>query len=160
MTNLKKKVDAIATMLLAPNRDVLQKAKADLVDLMKSHKYEDSSNCADMYVMDLLADIGAPDNLGGYRYVSDAILAVLENPEAIKGVNKGLYSDIAVKYGVTVPNVERSIRHLVEVAFDRCDYDVISSLFGNTINPEKGKLTNVEFIARCENIVRMRMKYE
>ena len=36
--------------------------------------------------------------------------------------------------------------------------DVLNYYFGNTVNPEKGKPTNGEFVARLANIVSRQMK--
>jgi two-component system response regulator (stage 0 sporulation protein A) len=43
--------------------------------------------------------------------------------------------------------VERAIRHAIEVAWTRGQLETIENIFGYTINANKGKPTNSEFIA-------------
>ena len=44
-------------------------------------------------------------------------------------------------------NVERAIRHAIEVAWDRGDLETLQKFFGYTVSNIKGKPTNSEFIA-------------
>ena len=43
--------------------------------------------------------------------------------------------------------MERAIRHAIEVAWNRGKLETINSLFGYTVQNDKGKPTNSEFIA-------------
>ena len=65
---------------------------------------------------------------------------------------------VAEKYDTTPSRVERAIRHAIELAWDRGNTDMISHYFGYTINLEKGKPTNGEFIARMANVLRQRLE--
>ena len=62
---------------------------------------------------------------------------------------------IAEKYDTTPSRVERAIRHAIELAWDRGNTDMISRYFGYTINLEKGKPTNSEFIAMVADRLRI-----
>ena len=55
-------------------------------------------------------------------------------------------------------SVERAIRHAIEVAWNRGKMDTIDELFGYTINAEKGKPTNSEFIALIADKIRLEYK--
>lgn len=54
--------------------------------------------------------------------------------------------------------MERAIRHAIELAWGRGDYDKINKFFGYTISGEKGKPTNSEFIAIIADKLRLESK--
>lgn len=102
----------------------------------------------------VLLDIGIPMHLTGYPYVKRAIIIVAEDPERINRITYELYPELASEFSTSANRVERAIRHGIEIAFDRCDVDVLYRYFGNSISPIKGKPTNSEFIARIAAYVR------
>ena len=57
-----------------------------------------------------------------------------------------------------VLEVERAIRHAIEVAWDRGDVDVLNSYFGYTIQNSRGKPTNSEFIAMISDKLKLNLK--
>ena len=54
--------------------------------------------------------------------------------------------------------VERAIRHAIEVAWSRGQIETMDSIFGYTVNNVKGKTTNSEFIAMLADKLRLEMK--
>lgn len=102
----------------------------------------------------LLKRIGVPNDILGHKYVVDAIVAVVHDPDKTHGIVKGLYADVAQRNSTTVTRVERAIRHAIETAFDRSGTDEIYAVFGNTIRIDKGKPTNRHFIAAMAEYVR------
>lgn len=50
-------------------------------------------------IHDILLSIGIPPNLLGYMYLVEAMQMILLNPLYLQSVTKGLYIDIAKKYG-------------------------------------------------------------
>ena len=109
-------------------------------------------------IRQVLLEVGAPDHLAGHPYVVQGVLLVLENWEYMNNVMSGLYPRLAELFDSTPSRIERSIRHVIEVAWSRGDLDVLERYFGNTVSASKGKPTNSEFMARVANIVRQRMK--
>jgi two-component system response regulator (stage 0 sporulation protein A) len=73
-------------------------------------------------------------------------------------VTKVLYPSVAKKYQTTTSRVERAIRHAIEVAWDRGDVDTLNSYFGYTIQNNRGKPTNSEFIAMIADNLRLKYK--
>lgn len=71
---------------------------------------------------------------------------------------KQLYPDLAKMFKTTPSRVERAIRHSIEVAWNRGRTETMEKLFGYTINSDKGKPTNSEFIAMIADNVRLRMR--
>ena len=52
----------------------------------------------------------------------------------------------------------RDLDHAIEVAWDRGDVDVLSSYFGYTIQSQRGKPTNSEFIAMIADKLKLTFK--
>lgn len=105
----------------------------------------------------IIHQIGVPAHIKGYQYLRTAILLTVNDGEIINSVTKILYPTVAKKYGTTTSRVERAIRHAIEVAWDRGDVDVLNSYFGYTIQNNRGKPTNSEFIAMIAD--NLRLKY-
>lgn len=109
-------------------------------------------------VTSLLHDMGVPAHVKGYQYLRDAILMILEDSHLLSGITKDLYPKIALKYDTTPSRVERAIRHAIELAWGRGNIDLMTEYFGYTINLEKGKPTNSEFIAMVSDRIRLTIK--
>jgi len=112
----------------------------------------------EMDVTDILHDIGIPAHIKGYLYLREAICLVVNRVELLGGVTKELYPTIAKRYQTTPSRVERAIRHAIEVAWNRGNVELIHSLFGHTINSDRGKPTNSEFIAMVADKLRMELR--
>lgn len=109
-------------------------------------------------VTDVLHQIGIPAHIKGYLYLRNAIIMVVEEIELLGAITKILYPRIAESYDTTPSRVERAIRHAIEVAWSRNNADIIRKFFGYTINIEKGKPTNSEFIAMVADRIRLNNK--
>ena len=84
----------------------------------------------------------------------------VEDMEVINSITKLLYPSVAKRFQTTPSRVERAIRHAIEVAWDRGDIDALDSIFGYTIQNEKGKPTNSEFIAMIADKLRLKIKMD
>lgn len=112
----------------------------------------------EVMITDIIHQIGVPAHIKGYHYLREAIMLSIKNEEAINSVTKVLYPTVAKKYATTSSRVERAIRHAIEVAWDRGDIDVLNAYFGFTVNNDRGKPTNSEFIAMIADKIRLRIK--
>lgn len=112
----------------------------------------------ELMVTDIIHQIGVPAHIKGYHYLREAIILSVKNCEIINSVTKLLYPTVAKNHGTTSSRVERAIRHAIEVAWDRGDIDVLNSYFGYTIQNDRGKPTNSEFIAMISDKLRLRLK--
>ena len=106
----------------------------------------------------IIHDVGVPAHIKGYQYLREAIIMSVNDTEMLNSFTKILYPTIAKKYQTTSSRVERAIRHAIEVAWNRGRMDTIDELFGYTINAEKGKPTNSEFIALIADKIRLEYK--
>ena len=53
---------------------------------------------------------------------------------------------VGKKYNISITRVERSIRHAIEVSWNRGDWDLMEEIFGHSVDIDKAKPTNSEFI--------------
>lgn len=112
----------------------------------------------ELMVTEIIHQIGVPAHIKGYHYLREAIILSVKNSDIINSVTKLLYPTVAKTYNTTSSRVERAIRHAIEVAWDRGDIDVLNSYFGYTIQNDRGKPTNSEFIAMISDKLRLRLK--
>lgn len=115
-------------------------------------------NDLELMVTEIIHQIGVPAHIKGYHYLREGIIMSVKNTDAINSVTKILYPTVAKKYSTTSSRVERAIRHAIEVAWDRGNVDVLNSYFGYTIQNNRGKPTNSEFIAMIADKLRLRLK--
>lgn len=101
-----------------------------------------------------LIEVGIARRLDGFDYLKEAIMLCLEDVDYQNNLSKRLYPAIARQYNTSATCVERSIRHAVETAWLRGRLSVLQREFGNTIDSERGKPTNSEFIARMADKMR------
>ena len=124
-------------------------------------KPKSSSSQTDMetQITKIIHQIGVPAHIKGYQYLRTAIMMAIEDNNIINSVTKILYPSVAQKYSTTSSRVERAIRHAIEVAWDRGDIDTLNSYFGYTIQNNRGKPTNSEFIAMIADNLRLKNKF-
>lgn len=109
-------------------------------------------------VTNIIHQMGVPAHVKGYQYLRDAILLVIDEVSLLGAVTKELYPLIAQKYDTTASRVERAIRHAIELSWDRGNVEMMNKFFGYTINIQRGKPTNSEFIAMVADKLRMGTK--
>lgn len=108
-------------------------------------------------VTKLLHALGIPSHIKGYQFIRSAILMVYDNPGLIGGITKELYPDLSVKFNTSVQRVERAIRHAIEVSWLRGDIDLMDEIFGHSVDIDKAKPTNSEFIVTIADKLRLDM---
>ncbi|WP_240378076.1 sporulation transcription factor Spo0A [Bacillus piscicola] len=109
-------------------------------------------------ITNIIHEIGVPAHIKGYMYLREAITMVYNDIDLLGSITKILYPEIAEKFNTTASRVERAIRHAIEVAWSRGNYESISRMFGYTINVTKAKPTNSEFIAMVADKLRLEHK--
>ncbi|MGF7185799.1 two-component system response regulator (stage 0 sporulation protein A) [Desulfitispora alkaliphila] len=109
-------------------------------------------------VTNVIHQMGVPAHIKGYQYLRDAILFVIKDVSLLGAITKELYPLIAQKYETTPSRVERAIRHAIELSWDRGNVEMMNKFFGYTINIERGKPTNSEFIAMVADKLRLGSK--
>ena len=103
----------------------------------------------------ILHELGIPSHIKGYQYIRNVIGIIYERPETIGGITKELYPELASKFDTTVSRVERAIRHAIEVSWNRGDWDLMEEIFGHSVDIDKAKPTNSEFIVTIADKLRL-----
>lgn len=117
--------------------------------------YNIDENNLQVNVTHVLHELGVPSHIKGYHYLREGIKLIYNNPELIGGITKELYPSIAKKFSSTDTRVERSIRHAIEVSWNRGNWDLMQDLFGYSVDIDKAKPTNSEFIVTIADKLRM-----
>lgn len=112
-------------------------------------------NSLEISITKMLHELGMPSHIKGYQYIRDGIMMIYNNPEIIGGITKELYPDVASKYNTTVSRVERAIRHAIEVSWNRGNWDLMEEIFGHSVDIDKAKPTNSEFIVTIADKLRL-----
>lgn len=113
------------------------------------------SNEIHVTISKILHELGIPSHIKGYQYIRDAISMVYSNEGLIDGITKELYPELGKKYNASVTRVERAIRHAIEVSWNRGDWDLMEEIFGHSVDIDKAKPTNSEFIVTIADKMRL-----
>lgn len=109
-----------------------------------------------MYILsDVLLDIGVSPKTKGYVYLKDAIACYIKNGDYYI---KDIYNYVGAKNNIAPQNAERCIRYAIESAFNKCRLESQENIFGNSVNPLKGKPTNMELVCRIGDLIRLKLK--
>jgi len=138
----------------------------DLKDLeyqiinLKSSRYDFVDNNKELQynITVLLHSLGVPSHIKGYEYIREGIGLMYANPSMLGAITKEMYPEIAVKFNTTSSRVERAIRHAIEVSWNRGDYDLMEEIFGHSVDFDRAKPTNSEFIATIADKLRLDTK--
>ena len=103
----------------------------------------------------MLHELGMPSHIKGYQYIREGISMIYNNPGIIGGITKELYPELATKFDTTVSRVERAIRHAIEVSWNRGNWDYMEEIFGHSVDIDKAKPTNSEFIVTVADKLRL-----
>lgn len=118
----------------------------------------------DLYIKDvdlekaisaLLHSLGIPSHIKGFQYIREGIELMYKDPSLIGAITKEMYPEIALKYDTTSSRVERAIRHAIEVSWSRGDYNLMEEIFGHSVDYDRAKPTNSEFIATLADKLRL-----
>lgn len=157
MSNLAKKVDALMRLVASEDGPSYDKAKAEVLRLMNGSE-KPAVFDLENEVREALTTLGVPEHIKGHAYLVTAIMAVVEDKNLVNYITTKLYPLVAKAHDTTGSRVEWAIRHGIELAWQRCDIDVLHEYFDYTISPSKGKPANSEFIARLAGIIRRQMQ--
>jgi two-component system response regulator (stage 0 sporulation protein A) len=128
---------------------VSERSKNELI------KFQDKK--LQMKVTNILHALGIPSDIKGYQYIRSAIIMVYDNPSFIGKITKELYPDLSIKFNTSIEGVERAIRHAIEVSCLRGDIDLMEEIFGHSVDIDKAKPTNSEFIVTIADKLRLDM---
>ena len=98
----------------------------------------------------ILLDLGHDDFNRGTAYIRQAV--GIYQPGMF--MTKELYPTLAAAAHSTPARVERCMRHSIEKAWSRGSQEARITWFGGSTNPETGKPTTGEYVARLAKLCR------
>jgi len=107
----------------------------------------------EILALGLIQRIGLPAGTKGYQYALSALKRILKDPSLLERMMTDLYPSLAEEFGTTPLRVERNLRHVIEVAWEKGDINYIEDLFGYTVDEEKGKPTTTGFLATAADYI-------
>lgn len=133
----------------------LESLEIRLKDILLSKKVLDKKTEMERKISKILHNLGVPSHIKGYIYIRESIKMMYESSDLVGGITKEIYPEIARKFDSTISRVERAIRHAIEISWSRGDYDVMEEIFGHSVDYDRSKPTNSEFIATIADHLRL-----
>ena len=106
----------------------------------------------------MLHELGIPSHIKGYQYIKEGIKMIYDDNNLIGNITKKVYPNLADKYDTTSSRVERAIRHAIEVGWSRSNWQLTEDLFGQSVDYDKAKPTNSEFLVTLADWLRFDVK--
>ena len=144
-------------MLKPVDMDVVNSRLIDLV-MHKEEMIVVKSNKIESEVSVLLHDLGIPTHVRGYQYIREGVMLLYASDGISSLVTKEIYPRIANKYQTTSSRVERAIRHAIEISWSRGDIKLMEDLFGNSIDFDRSRPTNSEFLSTLADKFKLNTK--
>lgn len=82
----------------------------------------------------ILRQLGANGSYKGFRYTVYGVTKIIQDPDLIIYVCKGLYIEIAEYFHVNIGSVERNIRTVVKTIWQHGDRELLNDIFGRELN--------------------------
>lgn len=90
--------------------------------------------------------LDVPERLRAWDFLPEMLAWTVVHPPLLSDLQHGLYPLMAERYGMTAAGVERSLRLCVESTWMHGSLEALERFFGASVDPEKGKPTNREFL--------------
>lgn len=91
----------------------------------------------------LIRSLGIGATYRGYRYLCYAIRLCLQDEEYLLSISKLLYPEIAKEFNTTLSSVERDIRTVIQVCWDRGNKNLLQDI---ALHPLYNRPTAGEFL--------------
>ncbi len=98
----------------------------------------------------LIAALSVRTTLRANVFLSDMLALCAAHPPLMDDLSGRLYPLVARRHALRPQTVERSLRLLVESTWSGSRLDVLERFFGHSVDPERGKPTNKEFLAQLQ----------
>lgn len=115
----------------------------------QSNKVKEENDELELKVRRIIKKMGVPQHFMGYNYICDAVILVCKDEDIVhRNITTKLYPQIAKKYNIKWHKVERNIRTVIKVVFEKGNPEVTNKIFKDmyTEIQVSGKLTNAHFI--------------
>lgn len=109
----------------------------------------------DFKIYKLIGYLDVPKNIKGYKYLKEAIKIAYENYQYDIMITYHIYPVIAKKFSVTAAQVERAIRHAIEVSWNIGKVEYQRKIFESCTLGKCKKPSNSQFIMTIAEFLRM-----
>lgn len=106
----------------------------------------------------LLRTMAVPRRLRAWEFLPEMLALTVVHPPLLQDLRHRLYPLIARRYGMTPAGVERSLRLCVESTWTHGSLAALERFFGSSVDPERGKPTNREFLCRVQERLTLTMR--
>ena len=106
----------------------------------------------------MLHALGVPPRLSAWRFLPETVALTVVHPPLLDDLSHGLYPLIARRHGMTPGAVERSLRLAIESTWSRGELERLERFFGSSVDPDRGKPTNREFLCRLQERLTLSMR--
>ncbi len=113
------------------------------------------STTIEIVVSGFLQRLGAAPNMTGFRYLHTILCRTIVNPGLVHGICSKLYPQIADRYHVNVPCIERNIRTLLANVWLNSNLHLLSEALHYPMALLHNRLPNAKFIACATESLRM-----
>lgn len=125
-------------------------ARRDVVSLQTARTlYADNQSALYAPIEKLLRKLGVSVRMTGYKYIRDAIIFAIKNPDSLASITKSIYPEIAESYQTSSGNVERNIRYVIDVTWSGRNDSKYSAAFAEVFGDDGARPTNSKFILSC-----------
>ena len=150
-----KEFNIISYMIKPFDLKILERRISNYFENSEKATLENEKNSLKKRITKIIHELGVPSNLKGYDYIREGIMLVYYDPTLSSKITKGLYPIIANKFTSNESRVERSMRHAIEVSWNRGNWDMMEDIFGYSVSIDKAKPTNSEFIVTIADMLRL-----
>ena len=150
-----KELNIISYMIKPFDLKTLEKRINNYFEDSEKATIENEKTSLKKKITKIIHELGVPSNLKGYDYIREGIMLVYYDPTLSSKITKGLYPIIANKFTSNESRVERSMRHAIEVSWNRGNWDMMEDIFGYSVSIDKAKPTNSEFIVTIADMLRL-----
>ena len=92
-----------------------------------------------------LLKLGFQPNLKGYHFIA-YLIEMAKNGKQVVPLKYYGYVELSKRFGVSSASIEKDIQNAISSAWLRGNVDVLYKEFGETLDEEKGKPTNKQFL--------------
>lgn len=98
----------------------------------------------------LMTTLNVPEHLKAWTFLADMMALTAVHPSLAEDLQGRLYPLIARRHGLSAAAVERRLRLAIEATWSAASLGALERFFGQSVDPERGKPTNREFLYRVQ----------
>ncbi len=134
-------------------RRIEQVASSGMANIHFESERQEIQRC----LVEHFSTMGVPSHYKGYRYLIEAVTLVVQDASWLNGITKELYPAVGKRYNTSPTQVERAIRHAIEMTWENGDAEVRRELLGSGLTHDGRKPTNSSLIAKMADVVRLNL---